>query len=199
MALSPLERRYRARLEDVRGRTVAAVAAEYDLDPADIVTSFQRFVDRVAPRIEAGQAAAQLLTVAFLEELAHEQGLERWEPLPEDDKLPGTTVEGKPLDEGMEGITGLVLSAIDAGKPADEAIRSGLSYVERFTDNEVRAAADREQERQEKAPEIVGWEGVVKPGSCDQCRANEGRHALSETMYRHPNCGCERVPVFAGA
>ena len=199
MPLSPLEAAYRSRLDAVHARVVADVAGDFDLDESDISASFDRYVARVAPRIEAGQAAAQLLTVSFLEQLAAEQGLDGWEPFPEDDDLPGTTTQGKPLSEGMGAIAGLMLAAIGRGEQPTAALDIGRTYVERFTDNEVRSAADREQERQEQAPEIVGWRGEVQPGSCDRCMANEGEHDLSEEMYRHPDCGCERVPVFASA
>lgn len=199
MALSPLERAYRARLDAIRQRIVADVAAEYDLDPDDILASFDRFVERVAPRIEAGQAAAQLLTVTFLEQLARESGLDDWEPLPEDDAVPGSTAGGASLAAGMGAIGGMVLRSIGDGTAVADALAGGRNYAERFTDNEVRGAADREQERQSQAREIVGWEGIVQPNSCDACRANEGIHDLSEEMWRHGNCACERVPVFAGA
>lgn len=196
---SAVERAYRAQLAHIQAQVVRAAEAAFgeEIDEAEIKASFARFVERIAPLIAAGQGAAQDLTGAFLEQLALEHGLDGWEAIAPDDELPGTTSHGESIERGLEGIAPMMLAGIAAGKTPAEALEHGRYLVSRFADNEVRAAADREQARQEAAREIVGWRGVVQPGSCDPCRANEGDHGLDEETYRHPNCGCERIPIFA--
>lgn len=196
--LSQPERAYRDRLAALREAVVLRVEAAYrDVNPDAIRESFDEFVARVAPTIEAGQDAAQQLTLAYLANAAAQQGLASWEPEPGDEDIPGRNRAGVPLAEAMGGIVPLVLGAIAAGVAVSDAMDSGRYYATRFADNEVRDASDREQERQEtKAAAIVGWSGDA--GECERCQVNNGDHSLDDEMYRHPGCGCVRTPIFAG-
>lgn len=194
--LNPLEAAYRSQLAAVRARVVAIVEQAYsqDIDDAAILDSFDAFAERVAPTIAAGQDAAQSLTLAFLASLAASEGVE-FDPIPDPD-IPGTNYQGKPLREAMGAIGGTILQAIGNGANTRDAIGIGQTHLNEFADNEVRGAADREQERQNERPEVTGWRGVVSGGGCERCQVNAGTHSLDEPIYRHPGCDCERVPVF---
>lgn len=182
-----LDRLYRDRLAEARRRTVHTVAARYanSIELDAIVDSYGVFSRDVAPIIEAGQAAAQLLSAAYLAAL----GGKRLDP---DETIAGTTRAGKPLVEGMAAFGSMMLGAIGNGSSADEAVSYGATLAEGFADFQVTTAADRETERQTSSG-AWQWEGIVQPGSCDPCMDNEGVHDASEEFYRHNDCNCDRT------
>lgn len=179
------QRRLRAQLAALLSRAWSA-----DMDPDDIPGSFGRVVDRTAPLVVAGQAHA----AALVQGLVRAQvGSEALRP------VDLTNMLGVARD-GMGAIGPLVLTAIGEGRTVADALAYGDYLLGRFGTNEVIKAADNEQARvSASVPSIVGWEGIVSPDACDDCRANAGAHDLSEDMWRHGNCGCERLPVYGSA
>jgi hypothetical protein len=184
-----VDKAYRKQLDLVRKRVVDAVLAEFGdaIDPDDIIASFNAFVERATTQIEAGQATAQTLGATYLDLLGGDV-------IPEDDDIPGTTVAGKTLADGMAPFGPMMLGLIAGGRTIDDAIAYGSTLVGGFADREVTAAADRETERQINAdPAAWQWRGIVQPGSCDPCQANAGLHDAEEEIYRHNDCQCDRT------
>jgi hypothetical protein len=196
-----LDLAYRRTLEAARQQVIAALELEFDdaIDPNDIAASFDAFVERATAHVEQGQVAAQQLATAYLA-LAIEDAGAVDDLVPEDDSIPGTTRAGKTLVDGLAPFGSMALAAIANGAPAGDAIAFAKTLVTGFADREVTAAADRKTERQSQASDaIVGWEGIVQPGACDNCQANAGPHDLADEFWRHNDCNCTRLVLFASA
>jgi hypothetical protein len=175
-----------------------SIAAAYrQADPDDIVDSLGRIADKLMPTLKAHQLQAQQLAAGHLRALSIAETGSALEPL-RMLEVAGTRLDGTSLRAGMEAFGPMVLDQIGRGQSPEAALESGQFYLERFADQEIRGAADRELANQQARPEIVGWEGIVSPDACDECQANAGPHTLDEELYRHGNCNCEKVPLFAG-
>lgn len=193
--------RYRDRVTRIRAVVDARLAELYGdlVDPAAIDASFRAFTAEAEPIIAAGQASVATLAAAAVQSIGIVDGDMLLEP-DTDDAIPGTTHEGKSLPDGMAAIGPMILAAIAGGRALDEAIEFGRSLVSRFADNEVNLAGDRELEHQGSAlGPLVGWEGIVSADACDPCVENAGQHPIDWTPYRHGNCQCTVIPVFAAA
>jgi hypothetical protein len=185
---SPAELAYRRTLARLRAGTAARAAAEFreSIDEADIAGSYAAFASASSPTIEAGQAVAQSLSTAYLEQLGADV-------VDELDDIVGTTKAGKSIAEGLAPFGPMMLALIANGRTVGDALEYGETLVSGFTDREVTAAADRETEHQVGAdPASWRWEGIVQPGSCDACQANEGIHDAEEPIYRHNDCQCDQ-------
>jgi hypothetical protein len=200
MTTSPdatVSRAYRRRLAELRDSVTRRALAEYAIDESAIAASFEAYAARIAPILESGQASIQRLADAFLRTAAFRSLGERVEPDPA--PIVGTTQHGATLLEGMAAWGPMVLGQIAGGRSTAEALDYGRFLVERFSDAELTATADRELAHQATSGRlrIVAWDGVVSPGSCDPCQANAGRHDRLWVPYRHGGCNCDQVPVFA--
>lgn len=196
MALSP--EAYRRRLDSIREAILDRVLAEYDVDIGDIDASFEAYAKRIEPLIRSGQATAQQIAAAFIRQTVIDETGRPYE-VTRTDVRPGQTTAGDPLAVGMAAIPGLMLRAIANGRPADDAVETfGKFLVGRFADSEVTSTADREYAAQARAARIVGWDGIVSPAACPECRSrNTGFHDWETPIYRHGACTCVMSPVFA--
>lgn len=193
----PLTRAYRARVDAIHREVERRLVALYGdrIDPADIKASFAHYIDDAEPVIAAGQATVASLAEAYLESRAARVGVElALNDLSEE--VVGTTRDGSDLPTGMAAFGAMVLGQIAGGKAVDEAIQFGEYLATRFADAELTGTTDRIRDDPVVRDRLTGWDGIVNAGACDGCQANEGRHPLSEEMYRHPNCGCIWQPVF---
>ena len=197
---SSLITRYRgasaAQLEALRVQ--AAGVYEDEMDEEDIGDAAGRVATRLVPIVTGAQLAQQSLTRGFYRAYSLAQLGRVLEPLPPVD-LAGARLGGQSLLEGMAPLGSMMLGAIGNGQDPASVLDYGRTLFERFGDATARQAADVEKANQDTRPEVIGWEGIVEAGSCDLCQGNAGQHDLSEEMYRHGNCLCERVPVLAGA
>jgi hypothetical protein len=189
---------YRTRAAGIRRLILARVDELYaDVDPGDISGSIDRFIADAEPIITAGQASMATLVAAFVRAYSAAGQGELVEPADDVEEIAGTTRDGSSLAIGMAAFGPMILSQIAGGATVDDAMAFGQHLATRFADSEVTGAADRELEHQAAgADRIVGWEGLVAPGSCNPCLANAGQHGLDEEIYRHPDCNCERIPVL---
>lgn len=197
---STLAHQYRARLDALRSQLVEQARRLYgDLDPADISASFDAIAPDIARYIEAGQGSAAALSAAFLNALSE---YETDQPAAVQMAPVGVSQKGDPLAVGMAPIAGMILGQIAAGATVTDAVAYGDYLVSRFADSETVRVADQttDDTLAAEGQRYIGWEGVVSPRACDACvSANSGTHTPDETLYRHANCGCERIPIFEGA
>lgn len=193
--------RYRTRSAAVRARVEARLGTLFgdEIEPAAIMPSFDRFIERATPVIAAGQASIATVTAAYLRSIAFGE-LDELLEIEADDELSGTTRAGASLAEGLGGIGPMILAQIGAGHTVEEALDFGRYLVGRFGDAEITGAADRERERAaELLGPLTGWEGIVDADACDPCLENAGLHELTWTIYRHGRCHCTAIPVFGAA
>lgn len=192
MAVAPVGRAYVLAQRRLRDQVAVRLSRLYadGMDPDDIPGSFDRVAVRSAPVVVAGQSHAAVLV----------QGLVRAQTGAVALAVPDLAGKLAAARDGMAAIGPLVLTAIADGRTLQDAMAYGDYLLGRFGTNEVIKAADDEQQRMAAAvSSIVGWEGVVSSDACDNCQANAGPHDLSEEMWRHGNCGCERLPVYGSA
>jgi hypothetical protein len=171
---------------------------EEGFDSENIVSSVSRISNEVSKLIAAGQGAMQQTAAAQSRAIGLAETGRALDPLPLAE-IVGTRLDGvTPIRAGMDAFGPMILDYIGQGHDTFEAEMYGGSLIERYADSEARGAADRELANQEQRPEIIGWEGIVDDDACDACQANAGVHELDEEIYRHGNCNCEKVPVYAG-
>lgn len=174
--------------EAVVGRVVETFAQT--IVPEQIAETAGAFVEEILPLLEAGQLSMQSAAAALVDAVGSVS-------TDIDLRIPGTTRDGKSLADGAGAWGPMMLEHIAGGHSVQDALEFGRYLVERFTDNELTGAADRELTHQAaEVGELIGWEGVVAPDACDECQANAGVHPLDWVAYRHGNCGCQVVPVF---
>lgn len=192
MAVTPIGRAYVQQQRRLREQVAALLARQYaaEMDPDDIPGSFGRVMTLAAPVVVAGQAHAAALVQGLVRA---QTGQDALRPL----NLTGALGAAR---EGMAGIGPLILTAIADGRSVADALAYGDYLLGRFGTSETIKAADDEQARLAgTVSSIVGWTGVVLPTACDNCQANAGDHDSSEEMWRHGNCGCERLPLYGAA
>ena len=189
---------YRSRVDAIKSEVARQLGAMYgeSVDPVDLAGSIGAFLELAEPLIAAGQATAAQLAADYLRSKAARRGIAL--ELDDDDEIPGTTRTGDALVVGMAAIPSMVLGQIRDGVEEGDAVDFGRYLVERFGDSEIAGAVDRQVDEATQAATVVGWEGIVDADACDLCQANAGDHPLTDELYRHPNCNCERVPIFAG-
>ena len=199
--MNELERRYRARVAELREQILAALNRLYgqSIDPDDLDESFGVFNPRAAALLQAGQARGISLATGYLSALITVMGgraadLRAFTGL----ELIGYTAEGKTLAEGMAAFPAMVKAQIGQGADIQQAVEYGRFLSERFGDAEVTGAIDRHTEAVTSGSgEFSGWEGIVSGNACDPCGANAGFHELSEPIYRHGSCNCTKQYVVA--
>jgi hypothetical protein len=186
------EHRYKE-LQDMVGKTF-----DRFVDPNDIKGSAELIARKLGPALTTRQRFMQTMTAGYYRSMGIAETGTVIEPMQLLD-IAGTRLGGEPIAAGMDAIGPMMMEQIGNGASADKALEFGRYAFTRYADAEVRGAADREAANQSERPEVIGWEGIVSPDACDLCQENAGFHELDEEMYRHGNCGCERVPVYSGA
>lgn len=199
--MNELERRYRARVLELREQVLQAIRRLYGqtIDPDDLDAAFEAFIPRAAVILRAGQARGISLATGYLSALVTVMGgrtadLRAFTGL----ELVGFTADGRSLAAGMDAFPAMVKARIAEGLDIADAIDHGRFAAERFTDGELTAAIDKHTDAVTSASgEFSGWEGIVSGNACDPCAANAGFHELSEPIYRHGNCNCTKQYVVA--
>ena len=199
--MNELERRYRARVAELRQQILDALNRLYGqtIDPEDLDAAFEAFSPRAAVLLRAGQARGISLATGYLSALITVMGgrtpdLRAFTGA----ELIGYTEKGLPLAEGMAAFPAMVKAQIGKGADIGQAVEYGRFLSERFGDAEVTGAIDRHTEVvTAESGEFTGWEGIVSGGACDPCSGNAGFHELSEPIYRHGNCNCTKQYIVA--
>ena len=197
--MNELERRYRARLAELRAQVLAALNRLYaaTIDADDIDAAFADFTPRAASLLLAGQSRGISLSTGYLSALITLMGgrtadLRAFTGA----ELIGYTAAGVSLEEGMDAIPAMVKQQIGKGVEISEALDYGRFLSERFGDAELTSIVDRHTEIvTANSGEFSGWEGIVSGGACEPCGANAGFHELSEPIYRHGSCNCTKQYV----
>ncbi len=194
-----IDEAYRKRVTALREQVARILRSEFReaVDPDDISASYAAFLAEAVPLLEAGQETAQALAAAYVASLAALADEDPFEPRELDIAAAGTTSRGKGLFAAFSSIGPMMLLRIGDGTSVRDALAYGEHLLTGAADAEVRASADDEADRQARESRtVIGWEGLVSPGSCDPCLDNLGTHDLAEDIYRHPNCLCEKRYVF---
>lgn len=199
--MNELERRYRARLAEIRSQILAALNRLYDgtVTGDDLDASFAAFTPRAASLLLAGQSRGISLATGYLSALITLMGgrvadLRAFTGA----DLIGFTTSGVSLEQGMDAIPSMVKQQIGKGADIAQALDYGKFLSERFGDGEVLGVIDRHTELVTAGSgEFTGWEGIVSGGACEPCGANAGFHDLSEPIYRHGSCNCTKQYIVA--
>lgn len=199
--MTELERRYRARLAELRNQILAQLNRIYadTIDPDDLDAAFGEFNPRAAVLLQAGQARGITLASAYLmAQITMEAGRRPDLGAFTGAGIIGTTAAGASLVDGMAAFPAMVKGQIGKGADIPQAVEYGRFLAERFGDAEVTSAVDRHTEAvTSRSGEFTGWEGIVSGNACDACAANAGFHSLDEPMYRHGSCNCTQQYVVA--
>ncbi len=199
--MTELERRYRARLAELRNQILVQLNRIYadTINPDDLDAAFGAFNPRAAVLLQAGQARGISLATAYLAALITTTAGRRADlGAFTGAGIVGSTVAGASLVEGMAAFPAMVKGQIGQGADIQQAVEYGRFLAERFGDAEVTGAVDRHTEAVTSGSgEFSGWEGIVSGSACDPCQGNAGLHPLSESIYRHGSCSCTKQYVVA--
>lgn len=201
-----LEQLFRRDQQAWAARVSATVQDLYGgVDPDDLRTTIERFTGSASVAIRAGQIRSATMAQGFLRAL---YSLERHEPFelaaaPLRERIPGYTIDGRPLREGLSAVGPAIFVALSQGRSMDQALGLGLAGAARFAATEVLDAGRREIADQGEASggKLAGWCWVcASAGGCAAClaMANNEVHEWGEPMEAHPWCTCIRSPVPAG-
>ncbi len=190
---TPLDRRYRNRLDQIRRAVAARITALYGstISGESLDDEFGRLFLPAAGIVAAGQSQARATASGYLRALIT-LGAGRTAALPVL-SLPSLA----DITKRMDAWPAMVKGQIGEGRSLIEALDTGRYLAERFADREVVGTVDAQTELATKTGQFRGWEGIVSPESCDPCKDNEGFHQVDEPIYRHGTCQCDRMWVVA--
>lgn len=199
-----LEAAYQARLAELVRRVLVLVDAHYaGIDPTELSTSFRRFVAAATRTVELGQAQAQALSVAFVEQYVQAETGRAWQAAPAADGIVGTMRDGRTVSSALTGAPGSAWQAIGSGRTVAGALVFGRYVARAAAGNAVADTAWREQTHQASRSRglLTGWTWVTSGrSSCPACLAQQdGRIRRSSTpLERHSGCDCIAVPKVVG-
>lgn len=185
---------YQSHLKATRGVVSAAVGHEWrklgSYDRADI----PRYLDRVVPIVQAGQARAVALTSAYLARTIGQPIV----GLPVADLSGAAVRNGTPPDTVYTRAFIGVWADLKNGVAWDDAVAAGDSRVQSSAEMDValssRAATLAFGARD--GSQIVGWRRVADSSCCDYCQAIDGAHTgPTEPQPLHNRCGCTAEPI----
>jgi hypothetical protein len=123
-----------------------------------------------------------------------------WEPAPGDDRIPGTTIDGRRLEQALASVPPAVLVTIQQGRALPLAMARGLHVAARMAATETADAARRQVDHQLLAhPDLFGgWQWVAR-GTCAACLAMMNNATRGPgPLDGHPGCTCIKSPQLAG-
>lgn len=190
-----LEQAYRVKVRALLDVMASRLEREYGrrVSLEDLDRTFALFVKEAVAIVAAAQAAGVSLALAYLRASLAQRAGRPVEPAPLPFSPVGINEQRKPLAQGLAAIPAMMKREIGRGRPLSAVRDLGRSLVVRFGDAETSRAMDVAiTTAASRTPQVVGWEGFIEDTACPGCQTNEGRHLLTQTMYRHPGCNCVR-------
>lgn len=181
-------RLYQERLRRIRTAATTATLAAWDRLPAYHEAQIEEFTQQAVPVVQTAQRLAVRSTFGHL----RRPGLTpvRLTPALLDPR------NGVSADEVYARPFGKVWKALGEGRPLDQAVGFGRSYLAALPAMDVALSVRATYEVIGQASDqITSWVRVADAGACDLCSSADG------TVYRdavdmglHPACGCTLEP-----
>jgi hypothetical protein len=179
---------YQDRLHRIRTATQAGTLHLWDNLPDYNKPRVDQFTAQAVPVVTNGQRLAVRATTAHF-------------------RRPGITpkVNPKQVTHVRRGVTpqevyarpfGKVWKAMGDGKPLDEAINDGRSYLAALAVMDIAMSVRATyQEIGQQSDQITLWVRVADATACDICSASDGAtYRDGNDMGLHPACGCTLEP-----
>jgi hypothetical protein len=191
--------------QDVEDRAVAQVIALFgDFDGWYDHDAITRVADRAGQTVRASAQASASLSDAYMTRVLSEAlgGA----PRPAGAiRVVGPLRDGVPTWGSIYGrVADTVRFQVAEGKPADDAVRIGLSRADSLVRTDL-SLARRDQYRRSLSanPRVTGYRRVIHPemsrtGTCGLCiAAADRRYNRAELMPLHARCVCTVAPITA--
>ena len=153
----------------------------------------ERFIAKVVPVIESGQAKVGQLTNSYLSAIARAGG---FTPTPD---VSVVNPRGTPLDEVYRRPAVTIYTQLSLGTPLDEAVNISAQRLRSMVATDMQLAQTHtSMERVKQDGKVVGYQRVLSPGeNCALCAiASTQRYRKAELMPIHANCSCSVVPLY---
>lgn len=191
---------YRARLIDVRDRTVRALARGWPTNIDTYDRDVRRWLAAAVQIVTAGQSHEITLTDGFLARfLTLELG--PTDPAGVDpDRWAGRTRDGRPIGRVLALADTSVRVALSGGAEPAAALDAGLARAVRVARTETMEAARSAMAATiEEDDRIDGWRRVTSRNPCPACLglSAQGLRATDHSLSIHASCSCTALPVVA--
>jgi hypothetical protein len=199
--LERLAQRQRARMQRIQAAAKVVLAREWRrLDGKALTQSWDAGAGRrILVTLSGAQLAAARGATPYVADAAEVQGYD-----PENvagelvaESLAGMASDGRSLADLLYRPLIDVKTSISEGAALDEAMRVGLSSMERIVETQVADAARAGIGVASNAHRDIKWfVRTLTPPSCARCAILAGKKTTVERPFqRHPRCDCINCPV----
>lgn len=182
-----------------RLQTVGVLAARREwakIDPKQVRLSWAARLPAMVAMTTALQVRAATEGASYGASTLAEQGT--WTPpdaFVDPRGFGGYASDGRQLDNLLDSPSYMTLAALGAGLDIDEALRRGISSLERIMRTQIADAGRAAGGVDVMARPRVGYVRMVNLPSCGDCLLLAGRfYRWNEGFLRHPNCDCVHIP-----
>lgn len=193
-----LAREHYAERQDIVGEVVhAGLGMWQQVQPADLTTSWSRFMGRLAVVLRGGQLAAAASADEFADGVLEEQGARpRRAGRTRAGAFTGIASNGRDLDSLLLNPVIAAKVAIRKGDSLDRALGSGQASLAMMLRTQVADAGRVADGVAIAARPRITWTRMVVGDSCPRCIILAGRvYRYSDGFLRHPNCNCVHIPT----
>jgi hypothetical protein len=179
---------------------VASLAAQHwaQVDPANIVESWQRQLPALAVAVSGAQLAGASTADDYLDRVLAAQDVD---PAAEGRvvarSLAGVTSDGRDLTSLLNWPAVVAVSAVQSGAPSSVAMATGAASLDMYVRTEVADAgrvADSVAMTARRT--VTGYVRALRAPACDRCVVLAGKwFRWNKGFQRHPNCNCVHVPA----
>lgn len=178
---------------------VSAAATRWNqIDPDDIMGSWEELLPAATGTTTAGQLRAAEAGAAYVPAAVRAQG---GAPNPAGHVQPsafaGFASDGRPLDTLMAFPAAQTVGRVGRGTPPREALAQGRGMLSALVATQVMDSARNASSVGMVADRTVNrYARMISPPACARCAILAGKlYRLEEAFLRHPHCECVHVPA----
>lgn len=182
---------------DVRKRVLSYALRAWEGMPAYQDADFERFIERVVPRIEAGQKLTAEITDAYVARVVADElasGVSRGVVAP----VTTEALRGVAASEVYHRPFSTVYAGLGAGKPLDVAVKAGKNRLMQLVSTNMQLAKTHSSRQAMQRSGAVMFQRVLTGReNCALCTiASTQRYWVKDLLPIHPGCDCSTKPLF---
>lgn len=182
---------------DVRKKVLSYALKAWEGMPSYHEADFERFVEKVVPRIEAGQKRTAELTDAYIARVVAAEfagGVTRGSVA----VVTTEALRGVPSDEVYHRPFSAVYSGLAAGKPLEVAAKAGKNrLMQLVTTNLQLSKTHGSRQAMQRSGAVMFQRVLTGRENCTLCTiASTQRYWVKDLLPIHPGCDCNVAPLF---
>lgn len=181
---------------DVRKRVLSYALRAWDGMPSYHDADFERFVERVVPRIEAGQKLTAEITDAYVARVVADElasGISRGVVAP----VTTEALRGVAAADVYHRPFSSVYAGLGAGKPLGSAVKAGKNRLMKIVSTNMQLAKTHSSRQAMQRSGAVMFQRVLTGReNCALCTiASTQRYWVKDLLPIHPGCDCNVKPL----